>query len=273
MTDMATTPPARTPTWSVFRALLLRDLTVLDRSLSEFVPNAVLQPLMLVFVFTYVFPSIGQAVGGGSGATRFSIVLVGGMVAQAVIFQGVFRVALPLAREFDVTNELEDRVLAPTSLTTIALEKIFAGSLQGLFAGLIVFPVAAFIPATPLLVQVDWPVLATLAPLACVTSAALGIAIGTSVKPRSLPSMAGFIALPLGFFGAVFYSWSALAPIPWLQWVVLLNPLVYMSEGFRAALSAGIPTMPLPVVYPVLVGWTVVLTTIGVRGFKRRVLS
>lgn len=239
----------------------------------DFVPNAVLQPLMLVFVFTYVFPTIGQAVGGSAGAARFSTVLVGGLVAQAVIFQGIFRVALPLARELDVTNELEDRVLAPTSVTTIAMEKIVSGALQSLFAGLIVFPVAAFVPATPLLVDVKWPVLVTIAPLACIVSSALGLAIGTWFNPRSLPSVMGFIALPLAFFGAIFYPWDALAPIPWLQVLVLANPLVYMSEGFRSALSTGIPTMPLPVVYPVLLASAGLLTLCGVRGFKRRVLQ
>ncbi len=81
--------------WTTFRALLLRDLTVLDKGLGEFLANTIIQPLMLAFVFTYVFPNIGQAVGGTEGAAKFSTLLVGGMVAQSVIFQGLFRVALP----------------------------------------------------------------------------------------------------------------------------------------------------------------------------------
>lgn len=259
--------------WSTFRALLLRDMVVLDRTLGEFVPNTVLQPLLLVFVFTYVFPTIGQAVGGEGGAARFSTILVGGLVAQAVIFQGIFRVAMPLARELDVTNELEDRVMAPAPLSLIAVEKIASGALQALFAGMIVFPAAAFVPATPLFVSVDWPVLLTLTPLACVASAALGLTLGTQLDPRSVPILAGFVALPLAFFGAIFYSWSALEPIPWLQYAVLVNPLVYLSEGFRAALSTGIPTMPLPVIYGVLVVATAVLCLTGINGFKKRVLS
>ncbi len=256
-----------------FRALLHRDLVVLDRRLTEFVPNIVLQPLLLVFVFTYVFPTIGQAVGGEGGAARFSTLLVGGLVAQSVIFQGIFRVAMPLARELDVTHELEDRVLAPAALSMIGVEKIVSGALQALFAGMIVFPVAAFVPATPLFVSVDWPVLLTITPLACVTSAALGLNLGTRLDPRSVPILAGFIALPLAFFGAIFYSWHALEPIPWLQVAVLANPLVYLSEGFRAALSTGIPTMPLPVIYAVLGSFTVLLSITGVNGFKKRVLS
>ncbi len=258
---------------AAFRALLLRDLTVLDRDLKEFIPNTLMQPAMLVFVFTYLFPRIGQGIGGSGNEARFSTLLLGGMIAQSIIFQGLFRVALPLARELDVTNELEDRVLAPVSIRTIAFEKIVAGALQGLFAALVVFPVAAFLPATPIYLQANWLVLVTIVPLACYTSAALGLTVGTRLDPRVVPLLAGFIALPLGFFGAIFYTWDALASIPWLQYLVLLNPLVYMSEGLRAGLTIGVVHMPLAAVYGALLAFAVLLTVAGVTGFKKRVLS
>ena len=54
----------RPPRLRAFGALLLRDLTVLRKNLKEFIPRTILQPLLLVFVFTYVFPKIGQGVGG-----------------------------------------------------------------------------------------------------------------------------------------------------------------------------------------------------------------
>ena len=54
-----------------------------------------------------------------------------------------------------------------------------------------------------------------------------------------MPMLFGVIVLPLTFLGAIYYSWQALEPIRWLQIVVLVNPLVYMSEGFRAALDAA----------------------------------
>ena len=258
---------------SVFRALLSRDLVVLERDLKEFLPNTLIQPVMLVFVFTYVFPGIGQGVGGAANEARFSTLLLGGLVAQSIIFQGLFRVALPLARDFDMTGELEDRVLAPTGVSTIAFEKVLAGAIQSLFAALVVFPVAAFLPATPIYLSANWPVLATIVPLACYTSAALGLTVGTRMEPRLVPLLSGFVALPLGFLGAIFYTWDSLAPIPWLQYAVLVNPLVYMSEGLRAGLSTGVVHMSLVVVYAALAGFAALFTVLGVSGFKKRVLS
>ena len=42
------------------------------RTCAEFIPRTILQPLLLVFVFTYVFPKIGQGVGGGHRCERSS---------------------------------------------------------------------------------------------------------------------------------------------------------------------------------------------------------
>lgn len=278
--DAAGPPLARSPlprpsTWSVMRGLLLRDLTVLDKSLGEFLHNTVTQPLLLVFVFAYLFPLIGQGIGEGTeaGASRFASLLMAGLIAQAMAFQGVFRVAVPLAREIDVTGELEGRVLAPTTVSVVAFEKILFGAILALFAAMVVFPVGAFLPSTPILLAVDWPVLLTLTPLACFTSAALGLTVGTLLKPESVPMLSGTLALPLAFGGAVFYTWGSLDPVPVLKYLVLVNPIVYLSEGMRAALFTGVTHMSLPAVYGALSVFAVVFTVLGMRGFKRRVLA
>ena len=259
---------------AAFGALLLRDLTVLRKSLSEFLPRTIMQPLLLVFIFTYVFPKIGQGVGGsGRGAALFSTLLVAGVVALSIVFQGIQSVALPMVQEFGYTREIEDRVLAPLPVSMVAIEKITAGAIQGLVAAIVVFPVAAIVPATPVHLRIDWPVLLTIAPLSCVCAAALGLTFGTRFEPRQVPILFGIVVLPLTFLGAVYYPWATLSPIPWLKWLVVLNPLVYMSEGFRAALVEGVPHMNLVAVYLVLMFFTVLLTWLGVAGFRRRVLT
>jgi ABC-2 type transport system permease protein len=262
--------------WSVWKGMLLRDLAVLDKSLGEFLHNTVTQPALLVFVFTYVLPRIGQGMGGGTeaGAARFASLLMAGLIAQAMAFQGIFRVAVPLAREIDVTNELEGRIMAPISVGAIAAEKIVFGAILAFFAAMVVFPVAAYLPSTPVYLLIDWPVLLTLVPLACFTSAALGLTLGTLLKPSSVPMLSGTLALPLAFGGCIFYTWGSLDPIPWLKIAVLINPITYMSEGMRAALftGAGVEHMPLPAIYAALAISGVVFTVLGVRGFRRRVL-
>ena len=265
--------PLRSSRASAFGALLLRDLTVLRKNLKEFIPRTVLQPLLLVFVFTYVFPKIGQGVGGsGAGAATFSSVLVAGVVATAIIFQGIQAVALPLVQEFGYTREIEDRVLAPLPVGMVAFEKIVAGALQCLCAGLIVFPIAAIVPATPVHLDANWPVLLTLTPLACIMSGSLGLMFGTLFDPRTVPMLFGVILIPITFLGCTYYSWQSLESIRWLQIAVLVNPLVYLSEGFRAALTT-VPHMSLVAVYLMASGFTALFMYVGIRGFTKRVIS
>ncbi|GMU77841.1 MAG: transport permease protein [Acidimicrobiia bacterium] len=268
--------PARSPAQAArvaFVALLLRDAVVLRKTLREFIPRTVLQPLLLVFVFTYVFPKIGQGVGGsGGGEEQFSTILVAGVVALAIMFQGIQTVALPMVQEFGFTREIEDRVLAPLPIWLVAIEKAVWGAFASLFSALLVFPIAAIVPATEVHLQVDWPVLLTITPLACFMCGALGLMFGTLFEPRTVPLLFGLVVIPITFLGAIYYPWAALEPIRWLQILVLLNPLVYMCEGFRAALT-DVEHMSLWVVYPVLVGFTVLFTWVGIRSFTKRVVS
>jgi ABC-2 type transport system permease protein len=273
VTATITMPKLRQSRTSAFGALLLRDLTVLRKNLKEFIPRTILQPLLLVFVFTYVFPKIGQGVGGrGAAATAFSSVLVAGVVATAILFQGIQAVALPLVQEFGYTREIEDRVLAPLPVGLVGFEKIVAGALQCLFAGLIVFPIATIIPATPVHLDVHWPILLTLVPLGCLMAGALGLMFGTMFEPRTVPMLFGVVLIPITFLGCTYYSWLALEPIAWLKWATLANPLVYLSEGFRAALTT-VPHMSLIAVYGVLLAFLALFTYVGIKGFIKRVIA
>ncbi len=59
---------------------------------------------------------------------------------------------------------------------------------------------------------------------------------------------------------------------PWLQVLVLVNPLIYVAEGMRAAFTNA-AHMHLFVIYPVLLAFCVIFLGLGLRNFRRRVLS
>jgi ABC-2 type transport system permease protein len=266
---------------SALGALLLRDLVVLRKHLPEFVLRTLIQPFLLCFVFLYVFPKIGQGVGGGGPATEsaFATVLVPGVVGISVMFQGVQAVALTMAQEFGYTREIEDRVQAPCPISLVALAKVVSGAAQAALSAAIVLPIASVVHATGARAELHphWGLVLTLVPLSCVAMAALGLVLGTSFDPRNIGLMFGFIILPITFLGGTYYEWSRLAPVtiggwPWLQTLVLLNPLIYVNEGMRAAFTNA-PHLHLYVIYPVLVGFLVLFLSLGLRNFRRRVLS
>jgi ABC-2 type transport system permease protein len=60
--------------------------------------------------------------------------------------------------------------------------------------------------------------------------------------------------------------------IPWVQVVALANPLTYVSEGLRAAVT-GAPHLSLLAIYPVLIGLTGLMLWQGMRNFRKRVVA
>lgn len=256
-----------------FGALLLRDLRVVRKQWQMFVARAVSQPLLVVFVFGYVFPKIGQGIGGSAASEEeFVTLLAPGLLAVAIIFQGIQSVALPLVNEFGYTREIEDRVMAPVPVWGVAVAKIVSGAIQSLIAAIVVIPLVLLIPESSPDLEIRWWLVVVIVPLSCLLAGSLGLAIGTSFEPRQVSLIFSIIVLPMTFLGACYYPWEALSAIEWLKWLVLVNPLVYMSEGLRMALTA-IPHMAAWGIFAGLIGFTALLARIGIRGFRRRVLA
>ena len=260
-----------------FVGLLLRDLHVLRRELFPFLIRIGMNPLLFLFIFTYVFPRMGQGTMtgmSGMGGPGFGTIILPGLMAVAIMFSGIAAVALPLSQEFGVTREIDDRVMCPLPVAAVALEKVCFSALQSMLSAALVFPLAYYIPSAPVQVSVhSWLFLAAVLVLASLAAGALGLTIGTSVKPQQIGLVFGIVVVPITFLGCVYYPWAYLTHIRWLQIAVLFNPIVYMSEGLRAALTPALPHMPEWLILSMLVASTAVLGAFGVRGFLRRVIG
>ena len=263
-------------------ALILRDLVVLRKHTVEFVVRTLVQPFLLCFVFLYVFPKIGQGVGGGGGPvaeSAFATVLVPGVVGISIMFQGVQSVALrwPRSSASPGRSRTGSRHRARSGWWPMA--KVLSGAVQGVISAAIVLPIASVVHAEGVEAQINlhWWIILTVVPLSCVAMTSLGLVLGTTFEPRNIGLMFGFVVLPITFLGGTYYQWTRLAPVKaggwhWLQTIVLVNPLIYVNEGMRAAFTDA-SHMHLYIVYPVLVGFTALFLGIGLRNFRRRVLS
>ena len=263
-----------------FFGLMERDVRVLRREIAPFVIRIAMNPLLFLFVFTYVMPhmsggaTMSPVAGMASSGGGFGTVLLPGLMAVAIMFSGIAAVALPLAQEFGITREIDDRVMCPLPIAAVAAEKIVFSAIQSVIAAALVFPLAYYIPSTPVLAHVtSWWFLIAVVVLASLLAGALGLTIGTSVQPKQIGLIFGVVIMPITFLGCVYYPWAALTHIRWLQMGVLVNPIVYMSEGLRAALTPTLGHMPEVMILAMLLFFLVLLTWVGMRGFARRVLS
>ena len=234
-------PEPRPTTARTFAAMMAREGRVLRRNLGGTFIRAIMQPLLFVFVFTYVMPKIGGggifgagAAGTAAGGVTFATILLPGLMASMLFVQGIMAVTFPLVMEFSWQRTIEDRALAPVPIEVLAAQKILAGAVQSVLGALIVIPIVLLVHApgqSPQVTVTNWALLAVILVAGALLTSSLGLLLGTLMDPRKMQMLFAAILLPATMLGCVYYPWSALHSIRWLQIVVLVNPMVYMSPG------------------------------------------
>ena len=248
--------------WKTFFAMLARDAHVARRNAIQLLMQTFLQPLLFVFIFGKVM------VGSGYMPQAYKSLLLPGIIAISMVFTGVWAVAMPLIAEF------EDRLLAPIDVQWLAVEKVIAGMLQALVAGLVVLPLAWLVLGRGVQISIGTPwTFALMILLVAGFSACGGLALGCSIDQQHIGLMFSMVMTPMIFFGCTYYPWSALKPFPILQKIVLINPLVYASEGLRATLVPQFQHLSLTAVLIALLFFDVLLLVVGLRRFEKKAVS
>ena len=261
-----TTAPVSTA--SVFLALLRRDVRVARKELIFFLVRTTMQPLLFVVVFGYLLPKMSFVRGG------FQSALLPGILAVSLSLSAIQSVALPMVQDFGWTKEIEDRLLAPVPTHLIAAEKIVAGMLQGIIASAFVLPIARLIMGPiPGLTLTHFGTVLALALLGSLAFSSLGMWLGTAIAPQQIGLMFSVIIAPMIFFGCAYYPWRSLDVVPAIKYAVLVNPMVYVAEGMRGALTPELPHMSLPIVAVALVVVAACFWALGMRSFFKRAVG
>jgi ABC-2 type transport system permease protein len=254
--------------WKTFVALLRRDAHVARRNAKALLMQTLFQPMMFVLVFGRIMTTSGFM------PPQYKTLLLPGIVAISMVFSGIWSVAMPLIAEFQFTREIEDRLLAPMEIEWLAVEKVVAGMVQALIAGLIVIPLASIIMGSGSREILDHPLmLATLSLLVSFLAAAMGLTLGCSVGQTQVGLMFSMVITPMIMFGCAYYPWSALSKFPLMQKAVLINPLVYASEGFRSALAPAFPHLPPVASLTALFVFDLLFLMVGLRQFRKKAIS
>jgi ABC-2 type transport system permease protein len=254
--------------FKTFFAMLARDAHVARRNFMPLLAQTLLQPMMFVFIFGRVMTTSGYM------PPEYKSLLLPGIIALSMVISGAWAVAMPLISEFQFTKEIEDRLLAPMEMEWLAVEKIVAGMLQALMAGLVVIPIAWLVMGSGVELSGDHVILfTTLAILVSLLASAIGLTLGCSVGPQHIGLMFSLALAPMIFFGCTYYPWQALQKFPLLKRIVLINPLVYASEGFRSALVPQFPHLPTDWLLVALAVFNVIFLGLGLRQFRRKALT
>ncbi len=266
MNELVTPGPVSALT--VFWALLRRDVRVARKELPFFLVRTMMQPVLFLTVFGFLLPKMGMVRGG------YQTALLPGILAVSLALSAIQSVALPMVQDFGWTKEIEDRLLAPVATWVIAAEKIVAGMLQGIIAALFVLPIARLImgPIANLTFGHFGDVLMVTV-LGAAAFSSLGMWLGTGIAPQQIGLMFSVIVAPMMFFGCAYYPWRGLDAVPVMKYVVLINPLTYVSEGMRGALTPELPHMSLLVSTSALLVICAFFWVAGLRSFYKRAIG
>ncbi|MEG0254089.1 MAG: ABC transporter permease [Vagococcus sp.] len=253
-------------TSTVFWIMVKRDLMIQMRNWSEFIFRVAMLPFILILTYGYVLPKIGIL------SSDFPNQMFPGMVGMSLLITGIHGTAVPLSMDFNNSREIEDRLQAPVSIKVTAWSKMVVGIIESWIGALIVLPVSILFMGSYLefsMTGFDMMMLVAILLVSSVTSATLGLLVGTIVKPMQIAAMFPGFLMPIIFTGAIFFSWESLSVIPWLKGLVLLNPLVYINEALRSTMIDTTTSMPLWLSVSGIVIFTIIMGLTGMKRFKK----
>lgn len=254
--------------WRPFLVLVFREIRRLRNEAAGFVMKIAVITLSTVFVFDVVLPQLG---GQSLGVTQgYATVLAPGMVAVATCNQAFTAALTAVSLDFGPLRRIDQALMAPLPVPLIALTRIVDGTLRGVLAACVALPIVAFVHAPgapPALDLTRWPFLLGTVVGASILFAALGIVVGTAVNPGKVSNVLPFGLPVMIMLGCVYYPWAALGPLPWLQYVVLANPVVYITEATRFAIAPQLGHLPASVLLWTIGVGLILTTAVGLTRF------
>jgi ABC-2 type transport system permease protein len=156
----------------------------------------------------------------------------------------------------------------------VAAEKVVAGAIHASIAGLVALPamMALMHQVSGVEVSPRWSVLLPMVVLSGLVSAAFGLTIGSHIQPRFSGLLFAVILGPMMLFGCAYYPWASLHVLGPVRYAFLINPLVFMSESMRMAVTPDVPHMPAPLLLAGLFAFGLLFGAIGAWSFRRRTI-
>lgn len=255
--------------WHVLR----RDVTVTARGFIPFVIQALVMPFSFLFVFGRVLP------GAGMTQRIFPAIFLPGVLGLTIFMSSLQAMSLSLMLDLDGNHEIDDRLLAPLTVSMVALEKVIYSAFRSLVTAALTLGLAYLLLGPEYQVRTDnIGLIIGVATLYALGSAALGLVLGAALSADKIYLLFTLIFSTTVYAGCVYYTWNSIASIKVLQIITLFDPLTYASEGLRYAMVPAIngqalATLPL--------GWSLlglglsflVFLFLGIRMLHKRVIA
>ena len=206
------------------RAIYLFELARTWRTIMQSIASPVISTSLYFVVFGSAIGSRMTEIDGIS----YGAFIVPGLIMLALMTESIFNASFGIYMP-KFSGTIYEILSAPISYVEIVIGYVGAAATKSIILGLLILATAQFFVSF----EVKHPLwMLTFLTLTAITFSLFGFIIGVWAdgfeKLQVIPMM---IITPLTFLGGSFYSISMLPPL-W-QKITLLNPVVYLIDGFR----------------------------------------
>lgn len=247
-----------TQMWVSYYTIVRKEVVRLFRIWSQ----TFLPPVITTGLYFIVFGKfIGSRVGLVQGVPYMEFI-VPGLVMMSVIMQSFMNSAFTFyMAKFQKT--MEEVAVSPTPYLIVILGHVSAAVFRGVLTALIILGVAlCFTPLHVYSIGLTLLFIFLSSLLFALAGLTNGVFANSFDTVQIFPT---FVLTPLTYLGGVFYSVNLL-PSPWHE-ISLVNPIVYMINGFRYGLL-GIADTSVFASFLVLFGLIVVMVGVNYYIFK-----
>lgn len=207
----------------------LREMKRFIRAKSRIIATIV-QPLFFLFILG--FGLTGAAFPGMQGSYLYF--LAPGIITMAIMFSSMFTgVSVLWDKQFGFLQEV---LVAPVSRLSIIIGRTLGGATTALLQGFIILAIALGLGVT---LSNPVGVLITIIMMILISFTAVGFGLIVASRMEDFHGfqlIMNLLILPLFFLSSAFFPITNALP-SWLKTISLANPLFYMVDGVRGALT------------------------------------
>jgi len=242
-----------------YQTIVVREVLRFSRIWVQTITPPAISAILYMVIFGGL---IGSRIGQMDGHSYMSFI-VPGLIMMSVIVNSYSNVASSFFSA-KLNHSIEEMLVSPVHNAIIVAGFVSGGVLRGLVVGALVALVSLFFTH---LEPVHYTVTILITVATSVMFALAGLINAVYAKTFDAISIVpNFVLTPLTYLGGVFYSIDLLAPF-W-QKVSMLNPVLYMVNGFRFGIL-GTSDINIVVAFLVIVTFILVLASIAMHLLNR----
>lgn len=251
------------------KSLVDSDMLVFKKNLANKIVDSFVYVTANITVMGYILPTFGLA-------PNFGLFLLASLLPTSGLFQAYPLVA-NLVSDIFGERKISYDLLLPMPSWLVFIRIMISAAIENIIISLCILPFGLALLFNQI-AALDVSIIALIGMIIMNSIFATALALLTASMISGMHKLSSVwtrFLFPLWFFGGFQFSWEALHTIlPTVSYAILLNPIIFATEGTRDALLGAHgpqgPYISTWICIPVLIFCSVIYSTIAIKRLKKR---